>query len=254
MRRLVVVLLGALVLLTGCRLDVAVEVAVRPDGSGEVAVTVVADAALLARAPGALDDLRLDDARAAGWAVDGPVAVDGGGVRVELRKPFGTLEQAAAVLAEVGPPLGRFEFRRDRPDPTTERWQVRGAAGLPDGWAAWSDAALDDLLGGPPTGLDPSPAAGLTLTVDVRLPVPADSLGVTGAVAGPDGAVRFTPDVGDGAVRTFVATGRLVDERPAAERAAAQQAWRWSVLSLVAGVLALEATAVVVWWRRRGRD
>ena len=251
MRRLVLLLLGALVALTACRLDVAVDVAVLPDGSGEVTVTVLADAALLARAPGALEDLRLDDVRAAGWSVDGPVAVDGGGARVVLRKPFGTPEQAVAVLAEVGPPLGRFEVRRDRPDPATERWQVRGAAGLPDGWASWSDAALEELLGGLPEGLDPSPHDALTLTVDVHLPVPPATIAATGATAAADGTVRFAPDLGDGAVRTFVATGRLVDDGPAAERASAQQAWRWSALALVAGVLILEAGAVAVWWHRR---
>jgi hypothetical protein len=65
-RLLVVLVVVAAVALTGCRLDVGVDVAVREDGSGIVAVTAEADAELLAQAPGALGDLRLDDVRAAG--------------------------------------------------------------------------------------------------------------------------------------------------------------------------------------------
>ncbi|MEY2958864.1 MAG: hypothetical protein RLZZ01_1432, partial [Actinomycetota bacterium] len=54
--RLILVVVG-LVLLTGCRLDVIVDVTMEPDGTGSVVVEAVADQDLLERVPGVLDGL-----------------------------------------------------------------------------------------------------------------------------------------------------------------------------------------------------
>jgi len=99
-------LVGAVALLAGCRLDLNVAVDLAADGTGTVRVTATADADLLARAPNAVTDLRLDDAKAAGWTVTGPTATESGGAQVVLTKAFGSPEQATAILAEINGPSG----------------------------------------------------------------------------------------------------------------------------------------------------
>ncbi|MEI6403188.1 MAG: hypothetical protein WCP59_13465, partial [Actinomycetota bacterium] len=64
--------------LTACRVDVAVDVEMVENGSGVVTVTAVADAELVARAPGLADDLRFDDLLAAGWVLEGPATTADG--------------------------------------------------------------------------------------------------------------------------------------------------------------------------------
>ena len=83
-------LVGAVALLAGCRLDLNVAVDLAADGTGTVRVTATADPDLLSRAPNAVADLRLDDAKAAGWTVTGPSATESGGAQVVLTKPFGS--------------------------------------------------------------------------------------------------------------------------------------------------------------------
>jgi hypothetical protein len=67
MRRALSLLVVALAL-TACKVDTTVKVEVEADGSGVITVTAVADAEVVAQAPGLAEDLRFDDALAAGWA------------------------------------------------------------------------------------------------------------------------------------------------------------------------------------------
>src|SRR5512142_2431548 len=107
MRRLRLLALAfALAVLAGCRLDVGVDVAMQPDGSGVVTVTARADHDLVAAAPSALADLRLDDIRAAGWTVADPASGADGSVTLTLTKPFRSPAEATAVLAELNGPDG----------------------------------------------------------------------------------------------------------------------------------------------------
>jgi hypothetical protein len=71
-------LLVAALALTACKVDTTVAVEVEADGSGVITVTAVADAEVVAQAPGLAEDLRFDDAIAAGWVLDRP---DGHGRR-----------------------------------------------------------------------------------------------------------------------------------------------------------------------------
>ena len=100
MRRVLVFLLAALVL-SACRIDSTVTLKVQPDGSGVITLAVVADAAVVKAAPGLAADLRLDDAAAAGWTVDGPKPTDGGGLQVTLTHPFTTVQEATALLQSI---------------------------------------------------------------------------------------------------------------------------------------------------------
>ena len=138
-------MLGLLILLTGCRLDVDVATTVAEDGSGTVVVTVHADDELLAAAPGLVADLRLDDLTAAGWTVDGPVSAAGDGTRLVLTKPFASPEQANLVLAEVGAPL-QVALAQAR-EFALVRTTVTGAVTGVD-LDAFADAELVQALGG----------------------------------------------------------------------------------------------------------
>src|SRR3954468_3578741 len=160
--RLVLVALGALAL-TACHLDVTVDVAMQPDGTGTVTVEAVADPELVAQVPGLVDDLRLDDAVANGWQVSGPTAREDGGMSLTLTHPFHSAEELASVLNSIGPPLTDMQVARtvdpaDANGPTTNA--IDGTLVLPNGYESFADAALVQAMGGQPFG-DQIAASGL---------------------------------------------------------------------------------------------
>ena len=95
MRRGLIVI--AVLLLTACHVDTTVDIAMGTDGSGKITVTAVADAGVVAQAPGLADDLRFDDVKTAGWTVTGPTPSSDGGLRVELSHAFANPEEATSV-------------------------------------------------------------------------------------------------------------------------------------------------------------
>lgn len=109
--RILVLVLGALVL-SACRLDVKVNVAMNADGTGEVVVVATVDADVVNQVPGLAGSLRLDDATAAGWMVEGPTAVDGGGLTVTLRHPFASAAEASNLVNSLGPPFAAIVLDR----------------------------------------------------------------------------------------------------------------------------------------------
>ena len=150
--------------LTACHLDVTVDVAMQPDGTGTVTVAAVADAELVSQVPDLVDDLRLDDAIANGWEVSGPTALDGGGMSITLTHPYHSAEELASVLNSIGPPLTDMQAARttdpaDPNGPTTNA--IDGTLVLPNGYESFADAALVEAVGGQPFG-DQIAASGLT--------------------------------------------------------------------------------------------
>src|SRR5690606_17365433 len=102
-RRSVLALVGLVLLVSGCRMTVDVNVTVEEDGSGAVEVVLGFDEDALEQVGGDLSAvLATDDLLAGGWAIDGPVAEADGFTRVRVSKPFGTPEEAAVVFAEIG--------------------------------------------------------------------------------------------------------------------------------------------------------
>ena len=93
--------LGLALLLAACRVDTAAQVEVDEDGSGTVTVVFNADAVAVARVPELAGGLRLDDVRAAGWAVEGPLFRADGGVQVRAVKRFESAGQLPQLLEEV---------------------------------------------------------------------------------------------------------------------------------------------------------
>jgi hypothetical protein len=211
-RRLLCALV-ALLVVSGCQLTANVTVTMNADGTGVVAIDLVADADLLAKAPSALSDLRLDDARQAGWEVTGPAPSDGGGSSLRLAKPFQSADEANAVLAEInGPqgPLHDVQFTRAVSFARVDI-SMTGAVQWDGGMAAFSDSALATLLGRVP--LEQEVAASgvaaenaLKLTVAVKLP---------GTVSGngqlSDGTMTWTPVLPGGVRTEMEARSRVVD-------------------------------------------
>ena len=178
------------------------DVVMAADGTGAVTVTAVADAELLAKVPGALADLRLDDLRAGGWTVQGPAPADGGGQRVVVSKAFGSPDEGAAVLGELSGPAGplhdvALEWRRSF---ATVRSGLAGTARLDGGLAGLGDAPLVAALGGKVGLADRitgDVGEGLKLSVTAHLPGKVtDSTGTVGV----DGtSVTWNPDLRGGA-------------------------------------------------------
>jgi hypothetical protein len=229
------------------------------DGSGTVTVTATADAELLARAPGAVEDLRFDDARAAGWTVTGPTPTDSGGAQVILSKAFGTPEQATAILAEINGPSGPLRgvtLTQDR-EFARVTTGVTGQVLLEGGVGAFADEALVQVAGKVPLaeqvaaqaaagGVPLEQALGLTVTVDL----PGTVTATNGTAAG--GSVTWTPSLADGVATPLQA--ETLQEDTAALRASDVE--RWTVWGLI-GWGALFALIVLVVllraWRRRAR-
>jgi hypothetical protein len=250
--RLFALALGAVVL-AGCRLDVDVAVDMAADGSGTVTVTATADAELVAKAPTAVQDLRLEDARDAGWTVSGPAPVEGGGSQVVLTKGFASPEQATAILAEIngpgGPLSGLTLFQQREFAKLTS--DVAGEVRLVGGMAAFADDALVQVAGKVPladqvaaSGVPLDQALGLTVSVTL----PGDVTAANGTADG--GTVTWTPSLVDGQVTRLQATA--VQEDTAAVQARSVE--RWTTWALVAwGVLFALIVLVVLLraWRRR---
>jgi hypothetical protein len=163
---LALLVLVTVVLAAGCQVTTDVVVQVESDGSGVVEVVVSLDDDALARVPDVAGDrgtpeedladlLRTADLEAAGWEVEGPQR-DADLTLVRLRQPFGTPEEATAVLASLapegvmaGPELNRstsFGF---------DEFAFSGVADLGEGLEAFSDAGVAEVLGGAPLGEDP---------------------------------------------------------------------------------------------------
>lgn len=236
-----IVALVALVALVGCRLDVAVDTEVRRDGTGVVRIEVRADAELLARAPSALGDVRLDDLRAAGWTAVGPEAQADGGAVVRLSKPFATLAEGQAILQSLNGPQGPLHDVLLLPAVEGGGVLLSATARLDGGVEAFADSALVQAAGGVPfAGSSVGPEA-LGLTVAVALPGEVTAPGAT-VVGG--GRVAWTAPLGPGQATVISATGEWTGDGPGRFQALA-------VGALVA--LGIYVVGLVAWlgWRRR---
>lgn len=161
------------VALSACRLDVSVDVVMEPDGTGTVTVEAVADAELVDQVPGLADDLRLEDAEANGWSIDGPNDTDEGGLSIILTHDFSSDVELANVLNSIGPPLTDMEAARTTQDDVTTN-AINGNLVLVDGYESFSDADLTAAVGGLPfseeitaSGLSPEEAMSFTFRVSL---------------------------------------------------------------------------------------
>lgn len=216
------------VLGSACEVRATVDVVVEEDGSGTVEVAVGLDADALAQVPdldgdgrsGAADLsalVRTEDLEAAGWEVSEPSEAGSDLTWIRVSKPFGTPEEANAILAEVtGPegPLRDLRLERSTGFAATEL-TFTGTADLSGGLEAFGDAGLVEALDGEPLGEDVAQIEeriGGPVADAVRLDVTVDLPG--GLDANTDdrdgGAARWTPRLGD-AAQPMEATGSVRD-------------------------------------------
>jgi hypothetical protein len=253
--RLLVLVLLLVAVAAGCRLDVALDVAMQPDGSGTVTLTATADAELVAKAPSAFADLRLDDIRRAGWTVTGPTRAADGAMAMTLAKPFGSPAEANAILAELnGPngPLHGLTVAIDRSFAVV-RSSFTGSAQLTGGLAAFSDDALVRALGGaiPLANVVTQPLDQVMgLTVTARLPGRVTS--ANGTVAADQTSVTWRPSLAEGAATSFEAHFEQTDQ--GAKDARQRSHLAWGALVVYLGALLLLTALGALWLRhRRGR-
>lgn len=178
--------------LGGCRLDVAVEVTMNADGTGELVVAATVDADVVAQMPGLQGSLRLEDATAAGWVVDGPTDVDGGGLAVTLLHPFASAAEASNLLTSLGPPFQGIVLNRvaTEDDITTT---LTGALTLTGGFDGFGDANLLAATGSTPFRAQLDEAAATpteSMSIEFTLTTPGNFEESSGD--GVDGGVRWT--------------------------------------------------------------
>ena len=193
MRRLLALLVAALAL-TACKIDATVAVVVEPDGSGTIALTIVADADVVTQAPGLAEDLRFDDAIAAGWELEGPTATEAGGLTVTLTHSFATVEEATVLLQSVngsGGPLHDAVLSRIVEGDTVTT-SLTGNIRVEGGMDAFADPDVLAAIGGSPyaddiaaTGQRPADVVTFTMTADLPGSVTAATPGSAAATDGP---------------------------------------------------------------------
>ncbi|HVE19150.1 MAG TPA: hypothetical protein VNB52_08695, partial [Ilumatobacteraceae bacterium] len=149
MRRALIVI--AVMVLSSCHVNATVDISMSADGSGRITVTAVADADVVKKAPGLADDLRFDDAKAAGWTVTPPTSTDDGGLQVELNHPFANPEEATALLQSIngsGGPLHGVTLTRVVSNAGTTV-SLAGSLRI-DGMAAFADPDVLAAVGATP--------------------------------------------------------------------------------------------------------
>ncbi len=231
-------LLGLIVMLaTGCRTDVAVDIEVAEDGSGVVALTLVLDrdAAAAVLDLSSSDGLALEDLFQAGWEIDPPQPDDNGLVRLSATKAFGTPQQFRDVMAELvgGEDLfGPFTLERTKSFARVD-YRVSGSIN-PTSFETFSDDQLAASLGRSVTDIAERYGATLgdvTLTMNIRLPGDIDPEVSNGALT-PDGS-----DSGRVFTTRLDATSPTAVSVTSSTREVAALVWRG--VAIVAAVLAV---------------
>ena len=186
MRRALIVI--SVMVLAGCHVDATVDINMRTDGSGHIALTAIADADVVKQAPGLADDLRFDDAKSAGWTITGPTETSDGGLRAELTHTFANPVEASALLQSIngsGGPLHGVALSRVVSQNGTTVSMV-GSLRI-DGLVAFADPDVLAAIGATPyadqvaaSSQGPSQAVGVT----VRATLPGTISSASGTISG----------------------------------------------------------------------
>ena len=192
--RWIAVAVGGVVLLSSCQLDIAVDVAVEPDGTGTITVVTSADAEIVERVPTVADELVLDDIIAAGWSVNGPAPTPDGGLIVTMTHDFESAAEATNLLRSLGPPFNAIKLGRGTNGDITTN-QIGGRLGLPDGFESFADDDLVVAVGSVPFA-DEIAASGATpetaISATIRARLPGDLVtSETNATVLPDGSLEW---------------------------------------------------------------
>ncbi|MFZ9804443.1 MAG: hypothetical protein ACO3DA_07500, partial [Ilumatobacteraceae bacterium] len=102
-------MIAATIFLCSCQVNAVVTLDVAQSGAGSVTLNLIADSDVVAAAPNLVDDLRFDDATAAGWVVSRPNKTADGGLQVSLKHTFDNAEQAGTLLNQLSGEFGPFK-------------------------------------------------------------------------------------------------------------------------------------------------
>ena len=192
----------ALLVLSACQVDAAVDVEVNDDGSGTVTLTAAFDDNVIAAAPELVDRLQVEDLANAGWTVDGPrEAETGGAVVVEASKDFASSGDLSGVLDEIAGPgtlFSDFEVVRSRTFARTT-YEVTGRIDPQVPLTTFGDSAIAGLVGNP-LGLSVAELEAVagrpledTVTLEFEVILPDTVLANTLDVDGRNAVWRLTP-------------------------------------------------------------
>lgn len=204
MNTVVMALLVALVV-TSCKVDSTVTIAVSEDGSGTVEVVVDADAEAAKQIGDPATSLRLADLTEAGWTVAKPrIDAKSGELHLKAIRPFRSTEELKAIVADIGtgttaPFISDLRLTVKDSFGRTD-YRLTGRLKTDGGVASLSDPALAEELGGLPVGRTPEEMAAMgwdgkgvgTLRLRVQLPGGVDEH--NGTVV--DGQVEWSAPVG----------------------------------------------------------
>ncbi|MFM8688791.1 MAG: hypothetical protein ACKODR_08540, partial [Acidimicrobiaceae bacterium] len=164
-------LIVAVMVLCSCQVNAVVTLDVAQSGAGSVTLNLIADSEVVAAAPNLADDLRFDDATAAGWVVSRPTKTADGGLQVSLKHTFDNADQAGVILNQLSGEFGPFKqvsLTRTGKD-TDSTFTLDGMLQVDGGLNACADARLLKTIGGAPfeenlkqAGLD----LGKAMTID----------------------------------------------------------------------------------------
>ena len=254
LRRLIIAIVGMLVL-SGCQLDVVVDVVVEPVGTGMITVTAEADAELVADVPTIADELVLDDVEEAGWTVDGPNPTAGGGLILTLTHDFEGKDEATNLLRSLGPPFNDPVIGRGQ-DGDSATNTARANLGLPDGFDSFADDDLLAAVGGTPFAArfeqaEANPVNSMSAVL--RLTLPGELVDAeTNAEVLEDGSLRWTVPL-DG---TFLEASARSEQAPSAGGVWARPVATVALIVLIAWVVFMTAFIGYVTfarWRRARR-
>ena len=174
--KLVAVFVATMVLCS-CQINAVVTLDVAQSGAGLLTVNLIADSEVLAAAPNLADDLRFDDATAAGWIMTRPNKTADGGLQVSITHTFDNAEQVGVLLNQLSGEFGPFKrmsLTRNGKD-TDSTFDLDGVLQVDGGLNAFADAQMLKIIGGAPfeenlqqSGLD----LGKVMTIDFVATLP----------------------------------------------------------------------------------
>ncbi len=233
MIRRLVALVACSVALAACQIDIAVDIAVEPDGTGTVTVVATADADLVRRVPGLAEDLVLDDVADAGWVITGPAPTEAGGLAVTFTHDFVSADEATNLLRSLGPPFNEIVLQRGTPNDETTN-QLTGLLGLPGGFGDFADDDLIAAVGSLPFE-DELAASGATPENSLAVRLTATMPGVV-----VDDDTNATID-DDGALSWIVPLDGSISELRAVTKQAPSEGGAWARPVSIAALVALLA-------------
>ena len=276
MRTVRLIILGALVamVLAGCQVDSQVAIRVNEGGSGTVTVTVHLDAEAAERLGDPATSVQLSDLVAAGWVADSPKTDTSGptkgGVTLVVRRKFGSPDELAQVLSEIGGTPGEtgssavfsdVQLKLTDGFASTD-YSFSSALSLTGSLEQFSDPELTAALGGLPLARTPeelqaeglTAASAATLKVSVQLPGTLEqSTGKISAGSVTTGSAQGGKVQGESASWEFPLSGGTASSATMTAESSDTQALPFRLLIAAAALLVLAGVFLTVGLLRRRR-